>query len=85
MNKRSIKSSYINSLLDEPCVPPLMLRSNRARLIRSCAPKVSLTIEIYGSSKPNILLNVSTSSDVYAFDSLSDVFKFINNNYTISE
>lgn len=85
MNKRSIKSSYINSLLEEPVVPPLMLRSNRARLIRSCAPKVSLTIEIYGSSKPNILLNVSTSSDVYAFDSLSDVFKFINNNYTISE
>lgn len=85
MTKRSIKSSYINSLLEEPVVPPLMLRSNRARLIRSCAPKVSLTIEIYGSSKPNILLNVSTSSDVYAFDSLSDVFKFINNNYTISE
>lgn len=85
MNKRSIKSSYINSLLEEPVVPPLMLRSNRARLIRSCAPKVSLTIEIYGSSKPNILLNVSTSSDVYAFDSLSDVFKFINNNYTISD
>lgn len=85
MSNRSKKTSLINSLLDEPCVPPLIFRSNRARLIRSCAPKVSVSIEIYGSSKPNILLSVSTSSDIFAFDSLSDVFKFINNNYAISD
>lgn len=84
MAKRKIPN-IVGEALRESELPPISLRTNRKRLVCGLYPKTRVSIEVYSAPKPNVLLNIDSSDNWFAFGSLDELFRFLSNNYTLDK